>query len=101
MSLRILEGASNDTDSATFKAYEQGVSLPCTFQMTGAGAAEVATIQFTPDGGTTWEDAHIDGSVLQISDTNKLESAYGPGTYRVQKGVASASDIHVSYPKNP
>ena len=101
MSLKILLDATTRTDTELFAAQAKSETLPCTFQITGAGAAETIDIQRSSDGGTTWEDVYVDGTQQQLSDTNTDVSIYGPGTYRALKAGITTSEVWVSYSRNP
>ncbi len=43
-----------------------------------------------------WEDLYQDGSVVQVTDTNKVVGIYAPGTYRGVKTGAAASSLSVA-----
>ena len=60
--------------------------------ITGTVAAgEYLDIQYTDDGGATWQDLYQDGSQVRLTDTNNMVTVYGPGIFRVDKDSTAAN----------
>lgn len=69
---------------------DMSVNQPTTFIVQGVQTAgENIDLQISTDDGTTYVDLYQDGSQVQLNDTNVAVTAYGPGLYRVNKGVTS------------
>lgn len=81
---------------ANTTAAVNSVAIPvgdkCTFIVTGTlGAAEKIDIEISPDRGSTFSDLYQDGLQTQLSTTNNAVTVYGPGIFRVAKGITSAA----------
>lgn len=63
--------------------------IPATFFGWGFSGEDDATIQFSVDGGTTWNNLVIGGETVTLDSDNNARSIYGPGHYRVSKGVTT------------
>ncbi len=55
----------------------------------GLEADEYGDIQISHDGGTTFQDLYVDGSQIRLNSTNVAQTVYGPGIFRVAKGVTT------------
>lgn len=63
--------------------------VPTTITATGLGASETVDIMFSQDGGATFTDMWIDGTQIQLSQTNNTLSLYVFGIFKVDKSVTS------------
>jgi len=66
-------------------------SRPAAIFMPGLGAGEFGDIQFSVNGGSTWNNLYEDGAQVRLSNTNNVELIAGPGVYRVNKTATAAA----------
>lgn len=87
---RILIDAETGAASGYFKI-DTSDELPCSIIAYGFDASETADIQVSHDNGTTFADLYVDGSQVQLSDTNTMVGLYSPGIFKVNKGVTTGT----------
>lgn len=81
-----------NTTSADTSSPFQVTGERTTFIATGTYAAtEDATLQVSPDGGTTWINV-VEAAVTKVLDEeNTVMTVYGRGLYRFNKGTSVAA----------
>ena len=84
---------SAQTTAATgdFSASKNTQQLPATLFASGLAGAEVANVMFSADGGLTYTNLFENGTQVQLTATNNAVTIYGPGMYRVSKGITVAA----------
>lgn len=65
--------------------------LPTTFFASGFSGDDSVSIQFSIDDGDNWIDMKIDGESVTLNSTDNAKTIYGPGLYRLSKGVTTGS----------
>lgn len=55
------------------------------------GSGETGILQISPDGGASYFNVRIGGTVQQLDPDNTALTAYGPGLFRIAKSATSAA----------
>jgi hypothetical protein len=63
--------------------------LPTTFFAVGFVGDDAVKIQFSVDDGANWIDLKLDGVDIELNAVNNAKTVYGPGLYRLSKGVTT------------
>lgn len=75
---------------------------PISISAPGMAGAENADVQFSQDGGTTWNDLFEDGVQIRLTATNNMITIFGPGVFRIDKeATAAAVGVFEHNPGNP
>lgn len=86
MATPIIAAATGAATRVIVSVEEQGLLMA-----TNLGGAEAITIEFTPDGGTTWETLAIGGAAQTLIVLGNVKVITGPITLGVSKGSTSAA----------
>jgi len=62
------------------------VNVPATLVAIGLAVNETVDVQISPDG-VNYTNLYVDRVQVQLTSTNNAVTIYGPGRYRVVKGV--------------
>jgi len=54
-------------------------------------STDTVDLQVSYDNGTTFVDIYKDGTQVQLSDTNNPVTVYGPGIFKINKGVTTGT----------
>lgn len=70
---------------------------PCTFVGYGFSGADSVAVEVSYDSGTNFVACYKNGVAVTIASTNNPVTVYGPGIFRLNKGVTTGSVGVVAY----
>jgi len=99
MSIRIIANAAGTETSDPFRVGPE--DLPATLQIFNGSGTDSAKVQRSYDGGTSFEDYKIDGTVVAVAENlTNIKAIDAQGIFRVVKTTAGAAGVSLSLGRN-
>jgi len=89
MSTTLIDGltAASSSDRFNINSTQEGATL----FSTGLASGESADVQFSQDGGATFADLKLNGSVVALTSDDNTVTVCGVGQYRINKGTTAGA----------